>query len=76
MKYSDEWIEFKIKLLKQVYYFNHSSLGLRFFKEVQYFMQEKIYQKDSIIIEAGTIQNEMIFIVNGVVEIYVMDKYG
>lgn len=43
--YNDEWIEFKIKLLKQVDYFKkRSDMGdEKFFHEIQFFMQEKVF---------------------------------
>lgn len=76
LSYTDEWIEFKIKLLQGVHYFNHPSLGRRFFSEVQYFMHEKTYNKDTYIYEAGKPCDDIIFIVNGQIDIQVKNISG
>ena len=76
--YTDEWIEFKIKLLKQVDYFK-KRLDLndeKFFHEMQFFMHEKVFQRGNFIHEAGQRTNDMYFIVNGMVEVQVQDLYG
>lgn len=83
LKYDDEWIQFKIKLLQQVDYFQkfiktetYTPANPSFFHEIQFFMQEKIYQRGNFILEAGKRCEELIFVANGRVEIQVRDKYG
>ena len=39
-------------------------------------MQEKIYQRGNFIVEAGKTCDELMFVVNGSVEIQVQDRYA
>jgi len=44
--------------------------------EIQFFMQEKVYQKGNYIVDIGQVCTELIFIANGKVEIIVEDECG
>ena len=45
LRYDDKWIQFKIKLLMQIDYFEAERNNHEFFVKIQYHMQEMIYQK-------------------------------
>ena len=53
VKYKDEIKLFKIKLLKQIEYFDieETSNNQIFFDEIQYHMNKKVYEKGEIIIK-------------------------
>jgi len=43
----------------------------KFFHDIQFFMQEKVYQRGNYIHESGQKCTELIFVANGMVEIQV-----
>lgn len=47
-----------------------------FYKQVQFHMEESIYQKGSEIIASGDKCCSLVFIVNGLVDIEVYDEHG
>lgn len=47
-----------------------------FYREMQFYMEEQIYQAGSEIVASGEKCNNLIFIVNGVVDLEVFDKEG
>lgn len=79
LAYSDEWIEFKVVLLKQVDYFQ--DLGWmddeeNFYKNIQFYMKEVNFQAGQEIASIGKTCQNLIFIVNGLVELEVYDPVG
>lgn len=80
LDYVDDWIDFKVFLLKQIDYFNDviipGPMDDIFYKQVQFHMEESIYQKGSEIIASGDKCGSLVFIVNGLVDIEVYDEQG
>ena len=74
-KYKDSWILFKIQCLRHIDYFNEI-MDYERLLEIQFFMQEKVYQKGNYIVDIGQVCTELIFIANGKVEIIVEDECG
>lgn len=74
--YDDDWIKFKMVLLKQVDYFRLGPMkpnSDRFYAEIQYYMEESVFQPGTEIIQVGDACGLLMFIVNGLVEVEVID---
>lgn len=77
--YKDEWIDFKIILLKQIDYFwrkDGQPFPDSFFKQIHFFMEEKTFHNGAEIPMSNSDEGslELIFIVNGLVEIYIEEE--
>ena len=62
---------FKIKLLKQVEYFDteDTTNNIIFFDEIQFHMNKKVYEKGDFLASENQKCDKMIFIVEGKIEI-------
>ena len=76
LRYKDKWIQFKIKLLRQIDYFDTEKYNEEFFVRIQYHMQEMIYQKGNQILGFEEDCTNIYFIVNGKVDLEIMDQEG
>jgi len=76
--YDDEWIQFKIKMLQQIDYFDlHVKEDNEpFFKHVQYYMKEQSFQEGTFILRRGQVPQQVYFIVNGLIQLQVEDSIG
>lgn len=75
MLYEDPWKQFKIKLLRQIDYFSQPGepTGNLFLEEVQYYMEQELVSKGSIILQQDRPINSIIFVVQGTVIVEVGD---
>lgn len=75
MLYEDPWKQFKIKLLSQIDYFSQPGepTGNLFLEEVQYYMEQELVSKGSIILQQDRPINSIIFVVQGTVIVEVGD---
>lgn len=73
MKYNDPWKLFRLKLLKQIDYFNLPSNQPEFFDEVNYYMEEEFYEQETEILHNCEKCTKIIFIVQGRLNLVIRD---
>lgn len=76
-RYDDEWVEFKCILLQQIDYFRGGDQDLdvnSFLREIQFYMEEQIYQPGTEIYRVGDHCSSIVFVVNGTVDIEFVDS--
>ena len=76
--YNDKLRRFKIKLLKQIEYFEtfETDKNLMFFDEIQYHMKQKKYYQGDHLINIGQQCDSVVFVNQGLVEIAIEQENG
>lgn len=76
LEYDDPWIQFKVKILGQLYYFKRFVKEKGFLTSIQFYMEDQIYQNDQIILDMGEECKDIYFVVNGAVDLEVISATG
>ena len=69
MQYKDKWKVFKIKLLKQIDYFDSPDYDEVFFNEIQYHLKDEFHEEGNVIHLKGDPCRQLMFVVKGRVEL-------
>mmetsp|Transcript_38264 Transcript_38264/g.58340 ORF Transcript_38264/g.58340 Transcript_38264/m.58340 type:complete len:92 (+) Transcript_38264:565-840(+) len=77
LDYKDPWKQFRKKVLEQIHYFPSVAKDFPFFlDEVQYHLKEEVFEKGTEIIGPDCPLQHMIFVVQGLVDLFVFDPDG
>lgn len=74
--YQDPWKLFKLKLLKQIDYFQAESHQEEFLDEIHYYMKEEFYESGTEIISAKEPCQSILFLVQGRIELQILSPTG